>query len=450
MEIHLTEPKSKSTFGGSTVPGISPHRLRAVSRDAIYRTAPNMRIVNSPVLYRSFFLLLLILFSAVQNGTTQSFTKENLVKDIDDYKNKIIKNHAHPFNYIRKEQFLDSVNLLKSKAPAMNLDELQVAFTRLNSLLLDPHTSIGFPKENFFPVSIYLFDDGIYLLASSIKYSKHLGSRILAINDIPVDTVLSVLKCLIGTNNQSWIKQSLSGLLTDPGTLCGMHIIPTKDSVPITLVNEKDTSRLIVYSENQYSFELQSFQPEQLMLRAGSRQNYWYQYIAEKKSLYIQYRSCFEIPERPFAKFQENVLEELHSSKPERVIIDVRSNSGGSIKVFLPLIKVLARDSVRKAAKVSVLTGRRTFSAAIWNTFEMKNQLNATLIGEETGGDLNHPGAVVSFTLKHSKIKVYYSNYDFYLDATVKGGILPDIYVRHYWADYKKGLDADLEKAFTY
>lgn len=152
----------------------------------------------------------------------------------------------------------------------------------------------------------------------------------------------------------------------------------------------------------------------------------------------------------PFAKFQENVLQELHTSKPERIIIDVRSNSGGLVNVFLPLIKALARDSICKSAKVAVLISRKTFSAAIWNTFEMKNQLNATLIGEETGGDLNHPGAVVNFELKHTGMKVYYSKYDFYLDATVKGGILPDIYTEHKWEDYKNGIDVELEKAFSY
>ncbi|MBK6444988.1 MAG: hypothetical protein IPF81_06660 [Bacteroidetes bacterium] len=399
---------------------------------------------------RTYFFTLTFFFCSACFVSGQNITKENLIKDLDDYSKKIIKNHAHPFNYIRKDQFLDSVKVLKAKAPSMNLDELKVAFIRLNALLLDPHTSFAYPKDKIFPLSFIILDDGIFLSASSIKYISHLGSRVIAMNAIPVDSILSGIKFLVGATNQSWIKYYCAFYLSSPGILYGLHFIPTKDSVVLTLLNNQDTSMLTVKSENEFSLEMQSFQPLKPMLRSGSRQNYWYQYIEEKKSLYIQYRTCFEMELSPFAKFQENVLQELHTSKPERIIIDVRSNSGGLVNVFLPLIKALARDSICKSAKVAVLISRKTFSAAIWNTFEMKNQLNATLIGEETGGDLNHPGAVVNFELKHTGMKVYYSKYDFYLDATVKGGILPDIYTEHKWEDYKNGIDVELEKAFSY
>ena len=36
------------------------------------------------------------------------------------------------------------------------------------------------------------------------------------------------------------------------------------------------------------------------------------------------------------------------------------------------------------------------------------------------------------------------------IKATVKGGILPDIYTEHKWEDYKNGIDVELEKAFSY
>lgn len=400
--------------------------------------------------YLYLSLLFILSFFFISADKKQDLSKESLIKDIDDYANKIIRNHAHPFNYIKKEQFLDSIKVFKEKAPGMNIDELQVGYTRINALLLDPHTSLDFPREKSIPIIVSLFDDGTFVTATSIKHVRHLGSRVIAMNDIPIDTVLKKMQCLIGALNPSWVKHNLPGLLFNVSMLYGMHLIDNKDSVAITFVSETDTTRQMVSTENEYSFELQSYKPAAHMLRMGNSQNYWYQYLEDKKSLYIQYRSCHEITDKPFAKFQENVMAEIHKQKPERIIIDVRANSGGLVNVFNPLIKALARDSISRLAKSSVLISRKTFSAAIWNTFELKNQLQATLIGEETGGDLNHPGAVVNFTLKHSKLKVYYSKYDFYLDARVKGGILPDITVPHTFANYKKGVDPDLEKALTY
>lgn len=96
---------------------------------------------NEISLFKSASLSFLFLISADKK---QDLSKESLIKDIDDYANKIIRNHAHPFNYIKKEQFLDSIKAFKEKAPGMNVDELQVGYTRINALLLDPHTSLDF------------------------------------------------------------------------------------------------------------------------------------------------------------------------------------------------------------------------------------------------------------------------------------------------------------------
>ena len=414
------------------------------------------RLLHFRALYPSGLLPVLLFFLCICSSyksiaaDTKPLTKEDYILDIEDYKNKIIKNHAHPFNYITRQQFLDSVAAFQSRAPQMNIDELKVGFLKLNALLLDPHTNVDLPRDKFLPLMVNMFDDGVILIGTSFQYSSYLGARILEVEQTPIDTLLQKLRCLVGANNQSWIKYSLPRILSVADYLAGMHLISSKDSVPLTLLVDKDTVHFKMATENQYSMEMQYFKSAKPMLRSGNSQNYWYKYIEDKKAIYIQYQSCIEMPDKPMAKFQETVLADIHRLNPERIIIDMRYNSGGRVPLFTPFIKAMARDSICQLKKTAVLIGRRTFSAAIWNTFEMKNQLKATLIGEETGGDLNHPGAVYTFDLKHTKIKVAYSKYDFYLDATVKAGILPDIPVKKLSDDYKNGIDPELEKAFTY
>ncbi|NSA19332.1 hypothetical protein FHU25_003397 [Clostridium saccharobutylicum] len=53
--------------------------------------------------------------------------------------------------------------------------------------------------------------------------------------------------------------------------------------------------------------------------------------------------------------------------------------------------------------------GRGTFSAAIVDIVNWKEETNATFVGEATSGKPNHYGSVKNFTLPNSKLTVQYS-----------------------------------------
>ncbi|MCZ4695106.1 hypothetical protein [Ancylomarina euxinus] len=87
------------------------------------------------------------------------------------------------------------------------------------------------------------------------------------------------------------------------------------------------------------------------------------------------------------------------------------------------------------------MIGRKTFSSAIINAMDFKNQTEVILIGEETSGKPNHFGEIRSFDLPHSKLNVTYSTKYFKETDEDINTIVPDVRVETSFEDYMKGVD---------
>jgi hypothetical protein len=89
-----------------------------------------------------------------------------------------------------------------------------------------------------------------------------------------------------------------------------------------------------------------------------------------------------------------------------------------------------------------VITGRRTFSAALWNAVDFKKQTNALIVGEPPGERPNSYSENDEMKLPNSGIEVSYSTkYYKFLDEDVPA-VMPDKRIDPNWNDYKAGRDA--------
>jgi C-terminal processing protease CtpA/Prc len=72
---------------------------------------------------------------------------------------------------------------------------------------------------------------------------------------------------------------------------------------------------------------------------------------------------------------------------------------------------------------------------------DFKQETDAVLIGEPTGGMPNHFGEVRSFTLPNNKLKVRYSTKYFKKVEEDVSTITPDIEIETFFNDYRSGID---------
>ena len=123
----------------------------------------------------------------------------------------------------------------------------------------------------------------------------------------------------------------------------------------------------------------------------------------------------------------------------------MRFNKGGSSQQGTAFIKKLSKTKLNRQGKIYVIVGRRTFSAAVINTFDFLENTDALIVGEGTGGRPNHFGAVKRFVLPESNLVVNYSTQYFKLTENDSPSIQPDIEVSLHFKDFINGVDTSLE-----
>jgi len=101
---------------------------------------------------------------------------------------------------------------------------------------------------------------------------------------------------------------------------------------------------------------------------------------------------------------------------------------------------------------IMVLTNGKSFSMSGVVASYLKYKANATVIGEETGGNVSGSNAVINgkVVLPHSKIRLLIPFYHIYHDIEVENnghGITPDYPTQYNKQDILKGIDVDLKKA---
>ena len=96
-----------------------------------------------------------------------------------------------------------------------------------------------------------------------------------------------------------------------------------------------------------------------------------------------------------------------------------------------------------------MLIGRKTFSAAVNNVFDLSAQVPITTIGEPTAGNINHFGQVKYFTLPNTKLTVAYSTNYIVNKKGAIGPLLPDVTIPETLRDYLNGVDAALDFAIN-
>lgn len=138
--------------------------------------------------------------------------------------------------------------------------------------------------------------------------------------------------------------------------------------------------------------------------------NYWYKYLEKDKVLYLKYNLCEENNESgKLSDFNDEVLNFINSNEVNKLVIDIRDNSGGEQDKIKNIIEEIKNSKLNNKDNFYVIVGRATFSAAIVDAVNWRKETNATFIGQPTSGKPKHYAQKGHFTLPNSKFDVSYS-----------------------------------------
>lgn len=358
--------------------------------------------------------------------------------------------HKNAFHHLSSQQWRKEIAALEGKLAGLDDAQSALELSRLVSRLGDSHTRMQLPRLARLPLSLYWFDDGIYVVAIDETHAAAQGLRVVSLGGRPIDELTRRIQPYLPTENRAGVKLETPAylMLVDLLRLVGAQssfeetalVVADKAGKPQTFALRALTNlRGVRWTKPTWAHTpLRQQKP---------RLPYWNDYLPAQQTVYFRYRRCAHNPASPMPHFAAGMLAFIDQKRPQRVIMDLRGNRGGNSEVLRPLLDGLATRRKTHPFALAALIDRGVFSSALLNAMELKTRLGATLVGEPTSGKPNHYGEVKTFRLPRSRLMVQYSTKFFQRVPGDPETLVPDVTVPSRAAELLAGKDPALEAA---
>ncbi|MFH1312634.1 MAG: hypothetical protein ABIJ00_05350 [Candidatus Eisenbacteria bacterium] len=378
------------------------------------------------------------------------------ITDLEFFAKELPERHVNLFFTLPEDEFRERIDVLKAEIPRLQDYEILVSLMRILAAIGDSHTGLNVDNTGAFhrlPVSLNWFSDGLYVVRTTPDYRDLLGKRLVGIEGNHVDEVSQTVSEVVVFDNSSQMKLRVPGSMVTPEVLLALGLAASRDSILIDVegVGEVWLKPLEVKADMEWITLRDELDCALPLYLQHADSIYWYRYLADSKTVYVQYRACIQMDGRPFSAFAGELLDFIATHEVAKLAIDLRLNGGGSSAIARPLIEGLREmKKVNQEGRLFVIIGRRTYSSAMLNSLDFRDKTHALFVGEETGGKPNHFGEVGFFMLQGTSAIVTFSKKHFIRSSIDAPSLKPDIDAGMSISDYKSCRDPALEAVLGY
>ena len=418
------------------------------------------------MMHRAFSMTIVIMivslmtcFTPKVNAQTSS---EHWAADLDTLAEQLLVRHPNFYSKHSVEEFEEALDAIFNALDTLDDQLIVMEMGRLIALGGDAHTTVSSGQigagMHRLPMQLIVLEDGVFVTSAPKAQSDLIRQRVVTINAVPIDEVFQRVSVLFAYENNSkkigtgaWYATLLPALQA-VGVIDGHQA----NELSVELEHKDETTKHELpcapqSQEQQWtSFVTQLPEPWPLAYR---KQRGYYQsdFISDHKAFYVAYNKCREAKDLPMSDFVEFVMDKSNELDAQRIIIDMRFNGGGDETVIWPLWQALEKsERFSEEGDIIGLISRQTFSSAMSNSHQLRDNCGAVLIGEPTGGKPNHFGALSSFTLPNTKITISHSTRWFQKVEGDPDSVIPDILVPWTSDALFTGRDDVLDTALSY
>lgn len=378
-------------------------------------------------------------------------SKSDWREDLQYFARELPKRHKNAFHHITRAQFDRAVDALDRAIPALSYYRIIVGMQQITAMIGDGHTYVAFPDTfHRYPLTLYWFGNDLRVIKATAPYRDLLGSRVVGIGTQNIREIERRVRRVFSQDENEWfVRSNGPGYILIPEVLQSLGIVSDIAAAPFTLEDDSGSRSTRVIVPVGIDRKLDWIVPmERLPLYLQKPEEpFWFTYLPETQTVYVNFRSYDALEEhvKPLFAF-------LDQHPATRLIIDMRQNGGGDFTLvrayLIPGIK--QRPAINRRGHLFVITGRRTFSAAMSNTADFRQRTNALLVGEPPGERPNSYQERRQMLLPHSNLMVSYSvEYYKFLNRDVPA-ILPDKRIDPDWNSYRAGEDPVLNWILAY
>jgi hypothetical protein len=353
----------------------------------------------------------------------------------------IKRTHKNPFHRTSRLELEKAAVALKTAVPGIPSAAVPVRMAQIVALVGDGHTRLRMPPHQIYPFRVYWFGNDLRVIATSRDHQELLGSRIERIGQYDVKAASVRVQSLVAQDENQWLVMNRSPeLLVDATVLWTLRIASESDHVDIQAERNGKTIRetleaLPVGTDDTEWATPFSASPPYL---SHQRDAFWFTTLRGTETAYLIFNKYTD-----FEQHAREFLEYIHETNPDRLIVDMRENGGGDFglprQYMLPQIK--NNPAINRREHLYVIIGRKTFSAAMSNAADFRNDTHAILAGEPTGERPNSYQENVEFCLPNSHLHLTVSTKYYKFVAGNPEALFPDKWIEVGWTDYKNGED---------
>jgi len=337
--------------------------------------------------------------------------------------------HANLFHAMTRPQFDSALAAIENSLPHTTRAQVIVELQKLAALIGDGHSSVGPWRDTatafhelpvtFYAFSVGSFSDGLRIRAATRAHADLLGATVLAIGGVPIDSALARVRPLVSRDNEMGVLARAPMFLAMPEVLFATGLAPDPGHATLTLDTaggRRDVTLTPIglfpmltgdidrtWMPREGWVDARDAAPTPLWL-ANARDNYWYRWLPESRTLYCQLNTIQQAKGDSLAPFLARALHTADSAGALRFVLDLRLNGGGNGQWNRDILRALLKSRYDAPGKLYVITGRRTFSAAQMLISELENWSDAIFVGEPSSSRGTHYGDSYRFVLPNSHV----------------------------------------------
>jgi len=349
--------------------------------------------------------------------------------------------HISPFHYTSKAKLEQSAASLDAQIPHLLPEAIPVRMKQIVALVGDGHSRLLAPPHPSYPLQVYWFGNDLRIVSTLRDDKDLLGGRVKRIGRYDVQEALRRVSSLVSQDENRWlIMNRTPPLLVDATVLWSLGIAPDPDQVTIEVEHEGKNLKKILHATSGEIIDSRWIHPYSAVPLYLAHQNddFWFETIPNTKTIYVIFNHYTDFP-----RHAQDLLKDIDTVHPDRLIIDMRENGGGNFSLpreyLLPMIKV--NRTLNRKGRLYIIVGRKTFSAGMSNAADFKNDMSAILVGEPVGERPNSYQENAEFCLPNSHLHLTVStkHYEF-VDGNPEA-LFPDKEIDINWSAYKAGKD---------
>jgi len=375
-----------------------------------------------------------------------ALTAQQWRADVRAMMDSIERSHKSPYHYTSRAKLEKAAATLEDQVSTLAPEAIPVRMAQIVALVGDGHTRLVEPPHPIYPIRVYWFGDDLRITSTTSDYKDLLGGRLQHIGQYDIQEVRARLRSLVPQDENKWLEMNRTpALLNDATVLFTLGIATDSKHVSIQIARDdgtKLTRSLPALAAGVDDVQwIQPFSTPPLYL-AHQDEAFWFSTLPGTTSTYVAFNRY-----SGFAQNARDLLKYIEDTHPERLIIDMRENGGGDFDLpreyLLPFIK--SNIVLNRGGNLYIIIGRKTFSAAMTNSADFRNETHALLVGEPAGERPNSFQENGIFCLPNSHLHLsvstmFYKN----VDGDPKA-LFPDKRIDPEWLDYQAGKDSVLQ-----